>query len=189
MDAYAKSKTPPNARDRRGTPPGLVQLISKRTKLEFVRDVCAEPGTSQADRYWSEEADALTKEWAYWYWIDTSEGDHERLPAYWMNPPYSDPSPWIEKAIREAANGCITVGLLPDDRSTGWYQTLRAHASGMLVADRRLPFLDEHGIPQFGNPKGSIIPIFAPWQLGWVEQTLRIPAELMKQWRTIRKQL
>lgn len=38
-----------------------------------------------------------------------------------MNPPYSKPGPWCEKALMESRNGKIVVGLLRDDRSTAWY--------------------------------------------------------------------
>lgn len=38
-----------------------------------------------------------------------------------MNPPYSKPGPWCEKAYMESLKGKIVVGLLRGDTSTKWF--------------------------------------------------------------------
>lgn len=38
-----------------------------------------------------------------------------------MNPPYSNPGPWCEKAVLEARRGKTVVGLLRGDTSTRWF--------------------------------------------------------------------
>jgi site-specific DNA-methyltransferase (adenine-specific) len=38
-----------------------------------------------------------------------------------MNPPYSKPAPWCEKAYRESLQGKTIVGLLRGDTSTAWF--------------------------------------------------------------------
>ena len=44
-------------------------------------------------------------------------------PTY-CNPPYSDPKPWIEKAIAESFQGKRVVMLLKHDSSTEWWRLL-----------------------------------------------------------------
>lgn len=42
----------------------------------------------------------------------------------YCNPPYSDPAPWVEKAIREAKKGKVIVMLTRVDTSTKWWLAL-----------------------------------------------------------------
>lgn len=41
-----------------------------------------------------------------------------------VNPPYSNKTPWIKKAIEEQRKGNVTVMLLPVDTSTNWFHDL-----------------------------------------------------------------
>lgn len=188
MDAYAKSKTPKEARDKRGTPPHLVSYIEHILGLNFVVDVCAEQSTNQGSiEYWTEEDDALKKNWSRNYRAFATFAT-SGLAAFWMNPPYSNPSAWCKKALEEVRTGMVVVGLLPDDRSTDWYQTyVKPHAAAIYFTDIRLPFLDEEGIPQYGNPKGSIIVVWAPWGRGAKEEILFIPPAIKQIWRQMRR--
>lgn len=42
----------------------------------------------------------------------------------YVNPPYSNPKPWVEKALLESKKGCNVVMLLRVDISTRWYKML-----------------------------------------------------------------
>lgn len=42
----------------------------------------------------------------------------------YVNPPYSDKTRWIQKAIAEMKKGHLTVMLLPVDTSTSWFHDL-----------------------------------------------------------------
>jgi hypothetical protein len=94
------------------------------------------------------------------------------LPAAWMNPPYSDPGAWCAKAAHEAAKGMIIVGLLPDDRSTVWYQQhIHGIAPTVFLTPTRIQFDSLGQKPGTGsNPKGSIIPIWTPWRTGQTQE-------------------
>ena len=50
-------------------------------------------------------------------------------PTY-CNPPYSNPRPWVEKAIATAAKGRRVVMLLKHDSSTEWWRLL--HEAGAM---------------------------------------------------------
>lgn len=163
MDAYARSNTLPADRDKRATPRWAFEAICAATGLDPVWDVCAETHTAVVPgRFYSAKHDALSIDWH----LDIDPG--LGLPVVWMNPPYSDPGAWCEKAALESARGMIVVGLLPDDRSTRWYQDhVYGIAPVIYITPRRLPFINPAtGEEQSGNPKGSVVPIWTPFRTG-----------------------
>lgn len=190
MDAYAKSKTPPADRDRRATPPWVYAAICEAIGIDPEWDACAEPHTAVTGRFvkrhWTAEDDALKIDWA-------SELTHQlgyNLHTVWVNPPYSDPAKWCAKAACEAKKGLIVVGLLPDDRSAGWYQEhIHGVAPTVFLTPSRVPFImPETGKEQSGNPKGSIIPIWTPWRTGSTAEAY-IPAEVWARHKPNRKRI
>lgn len=63
--------------------------------------------------------------------------DFDGLSLSWkdktfVNPPYSDPLPWVQKAIQEHRKGKRIVLLLKHDTSTKWYKLL--HSAGAYFA-------------------------------------------------------
>ena len=50
----------------------------------------------------------------------------------YLNPPYSNPKPWVERAILEARRGKTIVLLLRHDSSTEWWRLL--HQAGAVFA-------------------------------------------------------
>src|SRR3972149_465741 len=69
--------------------------------------------------------DGLMREW----------GD----PTY-CNPPYSNPLPWVRKAIEEARKGKRIVMLLRHDSSTEWWRLLHEARSLFCAVIGRLHF-------------------------------------------------
>src|SRR3972149_6751682 len=65
----------------------------------------------------NEGTDGLLREWG------------ERV---YLNPPYSNPKPWVERAILEARRGKTIVLLLRHDSSTEWWRLL--HQAGAVFA-------------------------------------------------------
>lgn len=54
-----------------------------------------------------------------------------------VNPPYSDPLPWVIQGIAEAKKGKTVVFLLKHDSSTKWYRLLHeAGAHFLMIAGR-----------------------------------------------------
>ncbi len=47
--------------------------------------------------------------------------DREWGTSVFMNPPYSNPTPWVKKAYEESLRGKVVVGLLRGDTSTRWF--------------------------------------------------------------------
>jgi len=162
MDAYAKSKTPKEERDRRQTPMWVFHQIEKIINTPICHDVCAEVHTAKTASFWTKKDDALSRGWNDMAKDLLIAGNP--ISAFWMNPPYSDPAAWCKKAYEESQKGLIVVGLLPDDRSTGWYQDwVEDKAQLVYVPNKRISFEDANNVPQKGNPKGSIFPVWMPF--------------------------
>ena len=61
-----------------------------------------------------------------------------KLRTY-VNPPYSDPLPWVEKAIQESKKGNVVVMLLRADSSTRYFQRCQEEGE-VLYFGRRIKF-------------------------------------------------
>ena len=71
------------------------------------------------------------------------ENDGLNLPwrdHTYVNPPYSKPKPWVEKAISEMHKGKTIAMLLPVDTSTEWYRMLVEAKAHILFPNERLKF-------------------------------------------------
>ena len=104
--------------------------------LHFDLDVCApEGGTGlvPADKHYSLKDDGLTSPW------------HGRV---WMNPPYSKPTPWIEKFI-EHGNG---VALVPTSKAA-WFSSIWNESDAIKLMNPKF---------KFERPDGERKDIFMP---------------------------
>ena len=65
----------------------------------------------------------------------------------YINPPYSDPAPWIARAIEEYKAGNICVLLLKVDTSTKWYKDLVEAGAHFLFIHGRLKYNTDQASP------------------------------------------
>ena len=155
--ALTKSTTPEAIRDTLQTPWPIFHRIQQVTGLQFQHDVCAAKATAKCSSFWHRGHNALSKRWADYF---------PPLTPLWMNPPYSDPRPWVEKAAEAAADGLIVVGLIPNITSSTWYpEYVEGRASTLLHPDGRISFCTPAGKLISGNPWPSVVPIWTPWQV------------------------
>jgi len=63
----------------------------------------------------------------------------------YVNPPYSSPLKWVEKAILESKKGKLIVMLLRVDTSTKWFAKLIEAKAHILWVNGRLSFIDPYG--------------------------------------------
>lgn len=66
----------------------------------------------------------------------------------YVNPPYSNPLPWIEKAIEESKKGKIIVLLLNVDTSTTWFAKLNEVGAHFMWFAERLKFSELNSSPR-----------------------------------------
>lgn len=76
-------------------------------EFHFDLDVCAEKWNHKCSRYFSPDADGLSKNWT---------------GTIWMNPPYGkEIRYWIRKAYEESQKGCTVVCLIPSRTETTYF--------------------------------------------------------------------
>ncbi|MBG0672920.1 phage N-6-adenine-methyltransferase [Enterobacter hormaechei] len=151
---YGGSKTPPDQRDLWRTPPAL--FASLNAEFCFQLDAAAAPHNALCRKFITAEQNTLETPWA----------DYLNVPGYvWLNPPYSDITPFVKKAAAESANQIGTVMLVPADTSVGWFKEAIQTASEVrFITAGRLAFINPvTGKPISGNNKGSMLIIWRPY--------------------------
>ena len=106
VSEYA-SNTPAGTSDYWRSPDQVWQYWNRR--YNFTLDAAASDINHLTPDYYTEENSGLENEWF--------DAGHKRV---WINPPYSNILPWIEKSIKEREKGCITLACLPADFTTEW---------------------------------------------------------------------
>lgn len=101
------------------------------------------------DPEWDEtKYNGLTDEWY---------GSH-----IFINPPYSNPKPWVERAIQESYNSVKTIVLLlKHDSSTQWFRMLHEAGAKFLMFQGRLDFAGPNAVPNSNAPFPSVLAILS----------------------------
>lgn len=143
-------------------------------EFDFGLDAAASHSNALCSCYFTESDDSLSKDW------EKSTCPLSRKWV-WCNPPYSNPLPWVMKAIETQRNGAGVVMLLNADTSTQWYLKAlpfvseRRWINGYYSKsdgkrkfhNGRISFIDgETGQPVNGNSKAQFILVFDPHRIG-----------------------
>ena len=146
MKGYIGSKTNEAIRDLWQTPKPIFDYYDRR--FDIVADVAASESNSLCTSFLDQEDDALKTRW---------------FVTNWCNPPYSDITPWVEKAIEEKKKGRLTVMLIPADTSVKWFKLAYENCTECHFISGRLAFINaQTQKPVSGNNKGSVVFIFDP---------------------------
>lgn len=156
-----KTKTAKNDKDLWATPWEYFYGAEALFSRIFGLDACASPHNAKCKRYITEQQNMLTCDWG------------ESGQNVWINPPYSDPTPFIQRAIEQSrTNQHFIVMLLPADTSVAWFSLCLEHASqiwfitGQGNKGGRISFLhNQNGKRKNGNSKGSMFVVFDPHDL------------------------
>lgn len=159
------------ANDLWRTPRELVSNLDK--EFHFMADMASSHENAVCMLHFTEEEDSLSFDWSKHSCLQSN-----RLRYVWCNPPYSDPYPWIQKAIEAQLGGLGVVMLLNCDHSVGWFAEAYEYVSEIryIIPDEkkdtgkfksgRIAFLNEKSEPVNGNSKGQFILIFNPFKIG-----------------------
>jgi phage N-6-adenine-methyltransferase len=122
------------------TPPTFITAL-EREFGPFDLDPCATDQTASADRYYTIAEDGLQQPW---------EGQ------VFVNPPYSNPAPWIAKAITEVGAGRArrVLLLLPNATDTEWFHADVLRCCRVRFLRGRISFLGPEGRP-VGSPRSG----------------------------------
>ena len=156
MSDYTGSNTPIDIRNLWQTPPEIAAALNK--EFHFVGDAAASDTNHLYPLYLTEEQNALETEWDIYF-----------PPGYiWINPPYSDITPWVRKASQIDSDEHGAVMLVPADTSVGWFNEAKRTCSEIrFITGGRLSFVRaDTGKPVNGNNKGSMLLIWNPHMRG-----------------------
>lgn len=119
------------------TPQDLFDKL--HTHYQFTFDLAADSANAKCENYFTEQDNALTKEWK---------------GTCWLNPPYGSTTSklkhWVIKAYQESQKGtCRVVMLIPARTNTTWFRDYCMKAEEVLFICGRPKFGDApHGLPQ-----------------------------------------
>ena len=161
------------ANDKWRSPPQVFDKLHE--EFVFLADVACTFENKLCPIGFTEENDSLAEPW-----LGRLKNSYPYIGgnAYaWCNPPYSNPMPWVKKAIEAQSNGLGVVMLLNADTSVGWFAEAVKYASEIrfIIGDEkpkggyssgRLAFLNELGEPVGGNNKPQFILVFNPFKIG-----------------------
>lgn len=94
--------------------------------FHFSLDLCATADNAKCRNYFTQTDDGLKQKW---------QG------ICWLNPPYSQITPWIDKAYQSSSNGATVVCLLPSRTDTLWWHSY-AVKGDIFFVNGRLKFND-----------------------------------------------
>ena len=136
--------------DEWSTPPAFVAgLVRRFGSIDL--DPCCRPETARGARYFTRADNGLVQPW---------DG------LVFVNPPYSEPKVWVEKAISESrrTSTCRVIMLLPASVDTGWFHDLVLPNADIEFMRGRLRFHGWHGIPVGSPTAGNLLGFFPK---GW----------------------
>lgn len=136
-----KSFTPESIRDLWQTPHEIFNKLDE--EFNFTCDVAASESNHLCEKYFTESDDALINSWG---------------KVNWCNPPYSDITPWVEKAIEQHKLGLTVVMLVPSDTSVKWFKLAYESCNEVRFISGRISFINaDTQKPVNGNNKGSVL--------------------------------
>lgn len=132
--------------DHWSTPPKLVTAMESEFG-RFDLDPCCRPETAKAEKFYTQVDDGLSNPWN---------------GKIWLNPPYSNPAPWLKKAIQETESGraSIVVALLPSCTDTNWFHAYVLGRSEVRYMRGRITFCDWNGKPSGRSRFASMLAIY-----------------------------
>lgn len=169
---YNGSNTPDVVRDLWSTPSEVVAWMESEYG-DYDIDAAASKENAVCEKFYSKETNCLKRWW----------GSNKHI---WLNPPYSNITPFVKKAIEQMEHNNQIDILLPCDTSTGWFYEAQQRAAEIIwitgevyqedgteySRTGRLAFTSAlTGKPVQGNNKGSVIFIMRELKEGEQQKT------------------
>lgn len=136
-----------------GTPDDFFAACSKQ--LNFTHDLAASEDDTRCVRFISEESDSL----GYgWHKIENSDW-------LWLNPPFSNITPWAKKCHEESRRGAKIALLTPASVGANWFGDYVFNKSLSLFLKDRLTFKGTKQNAKTGKcdpyPKDCMLSLYA----------------------------
>jgi phage N-6-adenine-methyltransferase len=130
------------------TPKAFLDAVKLRLGIDaFTVDLAASKSNTVAKQFYSERSNALVQPW------NLSDGGFN-----WLNPPYTDIRPWVQKAYEESRLGARTALLLPAGVGSNWWRDWCHPKARILLLNGRITFVG-HKQPY---PKDCALLLYEP---------------------------
>lgn len=146
-----KSNTKKSDKDLWATPWWVLYYAESYFNIKFDLDACAMEHNAKVKNFITPEQNTLTADWNGRY--------------IWMNPPYSNPLPFVLRAIQQSVlHNKTVVMLLNVDSSTKWFDMCVRNAKEIVyITNSRIPFINnETGEETDQNNKPQMLVLFEP---------------------------
>ena len=135
--------------DELETPPWLVQELNRI--FRFTWDAASSPKNC----LFGANADCLKVNW-----IDYANGG-----VVYLNPPYSDPEPFLSQAVKYKPLGITTIALLKGDPSTKWWNRTVKNEATLIWLPKRIKFYLNGEPTEYAASFPSVLAIYLGIQL------------------------
>lgn len=142
-------QNPGRSKQDYGTPLEFLAAVKRRLCItDFSADLAASEGNAVAAIYYTVEDDSLksSHKWDFGGWS-------------WLNPPFSNIAPWVEKASKEAMQGANIAMLVPASVGSNWWRDWVEPYAYQSFLNGRLTFVGE----TTPYPKDCALLLYTPW--------------------------
>ncbi|HHT7855867.1 phage N-6-adenine-methyltransferase [Pasteurella multocida] len=167
-------------KDHYRTPKYVFNWLDRR--FYFLIDGCASEHNALCSTYIGDGINAAAPDFLTFEPLEQVIETAEATLRIFVNPPYSNPLPFVQRAAELRNAGYLVVMLLPADKSTKWYQVIQDNATEVIdIVGGRINFLHPvTGEKVKGNNKGSMVAVFDPTMQGFV--TRQVSLKFIKEW-------
>lgn len=132
--------------DKWATPWPVIQQLEERYG-KFDLDPCCEERTAKASTFYTVDVDGLAKPW---------------FGNVFVNPPYSAPRPWCDRAIQAIVTGEAqqVVMLIPAATDTSWFHEAVWPYADLHYLRGRVRFLGWRGTPIRAPRSPSLVAVY-----------------------------
>ena len=156
-------------RDAWQTPKYFFNWLNKR--FDFDIDGCANESNALCAN-WVGKGSPLSTDF-----LETKTPYPYRNLRFYVNPPYSDVTPFLKAAKELKDKGHLVVMLLNNDKSTQWYQQyIHGVANEVIdITGGRIAFIHPVTKQEIkGNSKGQMVVVFDPTMSDFVQRSVSL---------------
>ncbi|MDH3003479.1 adenine methyltransferase [Pasteurella multocida] len=161
-------------KDHYRTPKYVFNWLDRR--FYFLIDGCASEHNALCSTYIGDGINAAAPDFLTFEPLEQVIETAEATLRIFVNPPYSNPLPFVQRAAELRNAGYLVVMLLPADKSTKWYQVIQDNATEVIdIVGGRINFLHPvTGEEVKGNNKGSMVAVFDPIMQGFITRSVSL---------------
>ncbi|MFK3558312.1 phage N-6-adenine-methyltransferase [Pasteurella multocida] len=161
-------------KDHYRTPKYAFNWLNKR--FEFHIDGCASQHNTLCTYFIGDGLSSIADDYLTFNHLEQVLEFVNPMLRFFVNPPYSNPKPFITRSIELMKAGHLVAMLLPADKSTKWFQLIEENATEIIdIVGGRINFLHPvTGEEVKGNNKGSLVAVFDPTMQGFITRSVSL---------------